>query len=264
MVAGYWINQDGLLLQYGTEKAYPELGGDYLAYAETRLAEVYISYPSTTWGQTSGVPIQFPGIANTFVASSTPFGQSSAGLLSLTLQFPMQTIAYNTSATLNNTNIWIDRVEYEQLITAITGSSGVATGLLGAGFVVWNYQSNTAYAQVTPGGATALLGAGFSTATLAGSNKWTFWPVGQTTAMTVFPGTAVTGGTWGGQIPLISNAITASYLASPANPTGLPTWAYLAAWATGGSAASAAYGGTSAAGLGRLRVFYNIYGNINV
>jgi hypothetical protein len=266
MVAGYWVNQDGLLLQYGQQKAYPELGGDYLAYAETRLAEVYVPLASTTWGQTSGVPVSFPGIANTFSSGTTsPFGNSSAGLLSLTLQFPMQTIAFNTSATFNSSNIWVDRVEYEQLVTAVTGSTGTATGLQGIGLVVWNYQTNTAYVQVTPGGATAFLGAGFTNATMANSNKWTFWPVGFSTAMSVFPGTAVTGGTWGGNIPLITNAITAANLVNPSNPTGVPQWAYIGAWATGGTAgASSPYAGTSAAGLGRLRIFYNIYGNIQV
>jgi len=258
MVAGYWVNQDGLLIQYGTAKAYPELGGDYLAYAETRVAEVYVPYASTTWGQTSGVPVQYPGIA-LFSSNSTPYGTSSASIISETLQFPMQVVASPSTATLTQTQIWVDRVEYEQLITAVTGSTGTATGLGSIGLVVWNGASNL-YQQVTPGGATAWLGAGFSTATLTNSNKWTFWPVGYTTAMTVFPGTAVTGGTWGGVMPLISNAITSATLASPANPTGLPTWAYIGAWGAGGNGQ---YSGTSAAGLGKLRIFYNVFGNIS-
>jgi len=42
MVGGLWVNQDNMTLQYGTQKALPEQGGDYLSYGETREIEVTI------------------------------------------------------------------------------------------------------------------------------------------------------------------------------------------------------------------------------
>ncbi len=47
MVAGTWTNQDGLYLQFGTQKAIPEIGGDYLAYGSNRIYEQYIPLGTT-------------------------------------------------------------------------------------------------------------------------------------------------------------------------------------------------------------------------
>jgi hypothetical protein len=41
-----WVNQDGLPLQYGTQKAVPEAWSDYLAYGQTRVAEGLIDLKS--------------------------------------------------------------------------------------------------------------------------------------------------------------------------------------------------------------------------
>lgn len=40
MTAGNWLNKDGLYLQFGTQKAVPDLGGDYLSYGTNRMIEV--------------------------------------------------------------------------------------------------------------------------------------------------------------------------------------------------------------------------------
>lgn len=48
MVAGSWLDPDGKFRQYGTSKAVPEVGGDYLAYGETRCIELTISLASLT------------------------------------------------------------------------------------------------------------------------------------------------------------------------------------------------------------------------
>jgi hypothetical protein len=41
-MAQNWFNKDGLFIQYGTDKAVPELAGDYLSYGANRLIEVYL------------------------------------------------------------------------------------------------------------------------------------------------------------------------------------------------------------------------------
>lgn len=48
MTQGSWFNNDGLFLQFGTQKANPEVGGDYLAYGQQRVTEVMIDLVSLT------------------------------------------------------------------------------------------------------------------------------------------------------------------------------------------------------------------------
>lgn len=44
MVAGNWLNGDGLFVQYGTSKAVPTTMGDYLSYGETREIEFTVTF----------------------------------------------------------------------------------------------------------------------------------------------------------------------------------------------------------------------------
>lgn len=48
MVAGSWLDGDGRFRQYGTSKAVPEVGGDYLAYGDVRIMEVTINLANLT------------------------------------------------------------------------------------------------------------------------------------------------------------------------------------------------------------------------
>ncbi len=48
MVAGNWFDTDGLYRQYGTTKAVPETGGDYLRYGEYRQQEYTIDLTTLT------------------------------------------------------------------------------------------------------------------------------------------------------------------------------------------------------------------------
>jgi hypothetical protein len=259
MVAGTWTNQDGLYLQFGTQKAIPEVGGDFLAYGETRLMETYISLATTQWsGLVAGAAPQVPALPSSFSGTTTAI---AAGIQSLTTLFPLQTTAPILTATggnglvLNQKQIWIDRVELECLVSANAGTGG-ATGLTGIGLAFLNPLTQ-AFVQVTPNAGTQLMGA-VTNAQMTAGNKWTFWPVAASAAMTAFPTTTPpTGGNWGGNLPLVTNAVTFPQLASPENPTGLPQWGYISAIASGGT-----FTGTTAAGLLKLRVFYNIYGNI--
>lgn len=47
-MAQNWFNKDGLFIQYGTDKAIPEVGGDYLSYGSNRLIEVLIDLTKLT------------------------------------------------------------------------------------------------------------------------------------------------------------------------------------------------------------------------
>lgn len=48
MSIGSWYDNDGLLRQYGAQKANPTTGGDYLSYGETREQEVTITLANLT------------------------------------------------------------------------------------------------------------------------------------------------------------------------------------------------------------------------
>jgi hypothetical protein len=92
MSSGSWTNSDGLYLQYGTAKAVPETGGDYLSYGSNRLAEVTINLSSLNTSTTNIVSntLFFPQGQNLFiekvelvteVASSATGNALSVGLV---------------------------------------------------------------------------------------------------------------------------------------------------------------------------------------
>src|SRR5713101_7576035 len=142
MVSGYWTNQDGLPLQYGTLKAQPELGGDYLIYGETREIETYIALVPTTWGS-GGITV--PAVpTGAFVGTGLPI---AAGIQDMTTMFPLQVTAVNTGGTtisFTNTQVFVEQVDVETLIGATGGTSismGLATNTSG---------TSAAFAQVAP------------------------------------------------------------------------------------------------------------------
>lgn len=63
MVAGSWFNNDGLYLQYGTQKAVPTTMGDYLSYGEWRDIEF-------TLNLATGSPL---ATAGTYIVGNTTF-----------------------------------------------------------------------------------------------------------------------------------------------------------------------------------------------
>lgn len=68
MATGSWLNPDGLLLQFGTQKANPEQGGDYLSYGTLRVAEVFIDLKSlTTSPQVQSLTTFFPSGYNVYI-----------------------------------------------------------------------------------------------------------------------------------------------------------------------------------------------------
>ena len=258
MATGFWLNNDGLPLQFGQQKTIPELGGDYCIYGENREFETYISLATTTWGSNSN--LQVPALPSSFSGTGFPI---AAGIQSMTNLFPLQLTAPVTSASngagliLTNTQLWIDQIEVECLVTANAGTGG-ATGLTGIGLVTVTPATSSAaaaFVQVTPNAGVQLLGSTLNAAMTAGAT-YTFRSNANNTAGTGGAGpiayatantATITPGSWLGNVPLVTNAITP-----------LPTNAFVSAIAAGGT-----YSGTTAAGLLKLRVKYTIYGNIS-
>ena len=245
MVAGFWLNQDGLPLQFGTQKVIPELGGDYTLWGENREAEFYINLGATSFGN---AVVQNPALPSSFSGTSTP---NAAGIVSLTTLMPLQATALsgdaippagNSSGVLQilQPHLFIDQIDLEVLVAANAGSGG-ATGLTGIGLVTTN-PSTGAFVQVTPNAGVQLLGA-CANAKMAVGMHYTWYSDG-TAFGTASPPTA---GSWLGNVPAVTNSITP-----------LPTNGFVSAIATGGT-----YSGSSAAGLLKLRVRYNYYGVIN-
>src|SRR5271167_1152207 len=128
MVAGQWPNQDGLNLQFGTQKAIPEIGGDYLVYGETREVEALVPlvpFSLTTSGQLVPAPAQ-----TTFSGTTTA---AAAGIQSLTTFMPLQVTAPVITTTSGNLilsapQLFIEQVDVETLVAAAGGTS-ISMGL---------------------------------------------------------------------------------------------------------------------------------------
>ena len=246
MVGGFWLNQDGLALQFGTQKVIPELGGDYLMYGENREAEFYINLGATSFG--NGV-VQNPGLPSSFVGTGTP---NAAGIISMTTLMPLQPTviagdsippAATAGGVLNilMPHLFIDQIDLDVLVGATAGTGG-ATGLTGVGLVTANAATPTAFVQVTPNAGVQLLGA-TTTAAMGVGKHYTWYADGSAFGT----GTPPVAGSWLGNVPAVTNAIVP-----------LPESAWVSAIASGGP-----FTGTSAGGLLKLRVRYNYYGVIN-
>jgi hypothetical protein len=240
MVAGFWYNQDGLPLQYGTQKAIPEVGGDYLMYGDNREIETYVALVPTQFGSAG---VQIPAAPTSFSGTGTPI---QAGIQSLTTMIPLQTTAVNTggtSITFTATQMFIEEVTTEVLIGA-TGGTSLSMGLVTTSQLPGS--PNATFVQLTPNGP--------NTHILNGQLIAQQSTVGQRVTYTnpgthgfnwlTAPGTLVAGGgDWVGiNMPLVTNAITP-----------LPQMAWLSAIATG------AYTN----GLIKVRIKYSLYGDIS-
>lgn len=68
MSIGSWYDNDGLLRQYGTQKANPTTAGDYLSYGDTREIEVVITLANlTTTANLIALTTFMPAGTNTFI-----------------------------------------------------------------------------------------------------------------------------------------------------------------------------------------------------
>lgn len=236
MVAGTWNNQDGLYLQFGTQKAVPEIGGDYLVYGETREIEQLIPL----------VPMQLTASGQLVAAPPTSFSgtgtAAAAGIQSLTTLIPLQQTAVNTGGTtitFTASQIFIEEAITEVLIAAAGGTS-IAVGLVANS----PGTPNSSFVQVTPNAGTQIIKNQVLAQQSTVGNKVVYTNPGTFGFNYLIPGTlAAGGGDWVGvNMPLVTNAITP-----------LPTSAWLSTIATG------AYTN----GLIKLRLRYTLYGTIN-
>ena len=234
MVAGFWYNQDGLPLQYGTQKVIPELGGDYLVYGETREIEQLIPLVPMTVGSAG---VQVPAPPTTFTGTTTPI---AAGIQSLTTLVPLQGTAVNTGGTtitLTGTQLFFEEVTVETLIGAAGGTS-IAVGLV----TTSPGTPSSSFVQCTPNAGVQLI-TSLLTAQMNTPGERISFTIPSTTGLKWDTATAVgTSGAWLGNVPLVTNAITP-----------LPESAWISTIATG----------AFTNGLIKLRLRYTIYGDIS-
>src|SRR6267154_1720585 len=213
MVAGTWYNQDGLYLQYGTQKQVPEIGGDYLVYGETREVEQYIPLVPTQFGSpaTAGSsPFVVGAAPTTFSGTGTAL---QAGIQSLTTLFPLQSTPLPTGLTsgtiiLDRTQLFIEEVTVETIVGA-TGGTSLQVGLVTTSQLPGS--PNATFVQVTPNAGVQLLGGtAFVTARMATPGQRTSFTLPNTTGLEWDLSTTVAagGGAWMGNVPLVTNAIT--------------------------------------------------------
>lgn len=238
MATGFWLDPDGRPRQYGTSKAIPEVGGEYLVYGETRVIEQLIPLVPYVTG-TGGV--QVPAPPTSFVGTGlTPI---AAGIQSLTDIVPLQINPVTTVSggvlTFTTNQLFFEQIEVDTLIGAAGGTS-ISVGLVAA---VPGSPSGT-YVQVTPNAGVQLINA-LVTANMDTTGKKTTWNSPGTTGIqsgVAANNTIAGGGAWLGTVPLVTNALTP-----------LPSKAYISTIATG----------AFTNGLIKLRLKYTLYGNIS-
>ena len=191
MTTGFWLNQDGLPLQFGTAKAQTASGGDYLLYGETREIEQLIPLVPMAMG-TGGV--QTPAPPTSFTATSTPI---AAGIQQLTNIVPLQITPVTTVSggviTFTTSQLFFEQVEVDTIIGA-TGGTSIAVGLVAANPAGGPSQ----YVQVTPNAGTQLI-KNLVIANIATSGQKTTWNLPGTTGIqsgAAANNTIAGGGSW--------------------------------------------------------------------
>lgn len=237
MVGGFWLDPDGRSRQYGTTKAIPEVGGDYLVYGETREIEQLIPLVPMVVGsggqQVPAPPTSFVGTGLTSIA---------AGIQSLTDIVPLQINPVTTVSggvlTFTTNQLFIEQVELDTIIAAAGGTS-ISVGLVAE---VPGSPSGT-YVQITPNPGVQIINAATAAAAMQASGVKTTWnQPGATGIQGGVANTVAGGGTWLGTVPLVTNALTP-----------LPSKAFLSTIATG----------AFTNGLVKVRIRYTVYGSIS-
>lgn len=264
MTAGNWLNYDGLYLQYGTQKAVPELGASYVMYGPWREIEAFIAPGATSFGSPANAnnSLPLPSSFQGTVASQT--AAANTGIISYTTLIPLQPTAPVTAAsgsvlTFINPQIWIDQVDFETFVTWSAGG-GSGTGLTGVGLVVALPVTTTggpaAWAQVTPNAGVQLWGATtIANGMLAIGRHWTAFADQTMMELITPPATPIIAnypvpGLWMGNMPLTT--LTETML-----PGNLPNNAYISAIVSGGQFTQATAGGLSSIRI-KYRQMYSI------
>ena len=249
MTTGYWINQDGLPLQFGTAKAQTAQAGDYLVYGETREFEQFINLVPMAMGAGG---VQTPAPPTSFSGTSTPI---AAGIQQLTNIIPLQTTTPVTAAsggviTFTAPQIFFESVEVETIIPA-TGGTSIAVGLVAAVPTNIGQSQTSGFVQVTPNAGVQLIN-GLTTTNMGTIGYKALWTQAGSTGVlfSATNGTPIAGGgSWiGTNTPVPTNTIYGPNGAA----TIIPSKAYLSTIATG----------AFTSGLVKLRLRYTIVGNI--
>jgi len=138
MVAGNWLDPDGLYRQYGTQKAVPETAGDYLSYGSNRVLEVVIDLTTLTstaaiqsnttiFGTSASSQIIIEKVEVQVETGSTGGTSFSVGLI----QSDRATIPSNYSTAFVNALVNASTNAAGDLLTLSTGSTS-AGGLIGS------------------------------------------------------------------------------------------------------------------------------------
>lgn len=262
MVAGYWVNNDGLGLQYGTQKAIPDLGGNYLVYGETREVEQYIPLVPTNWG-TGNPAVAAPPTSLTFPVAANQTTPQSVGIQSYTTLMPLQITAPQSASgsalSITNPQLFIEKVELVCLQTVAPTTNTMQIGLV----TTQNQTVPSSYIQITPNQGVQIIGATTPlTVNAAVGTAGCFTQFTTNTAPgAAFGGTAGTGGgvpiattgnagAWvGANVPLVTNT---NFDPSTSAQT-LPQEAWI----------STLTSGAFTSGLLKIRIKYYVYGNIN-
>lgn len=140
MVGGNWLDPDGKFRQFGTDKAVAEVGGDYLAYGETRVMEFTVDLTTlTTSPKAQSYTTFFPNSTQIFtekvvidVEVGAVGGTSvsvGTGRLTSSNTPPVATAISNTAFVNAIVTASIDTAGKQ--VTLITGSTS-AGGIIGA------------------------------------------------------------------------------------------------------------------------------------
>lgn len=160
MAIGSWFDGDGLLRQYGAQKANPTTGGDYLSYGETREQEVTITLANlTTTAQLVALTTFMPsGVGQVFIEQvevDTEVGMTvgSATAFSVGLGYIAANPTYTTigNASLPTPTTISDTAFVNGALNATVTTAGqktiLTTGSTGAGAYIGTASSTTTQAN---------------------------------------------------------------------------------------------------------------------
>ncbi len=160
MAIGSYFDPDGLLRQYGTQKAIPTTGGDYLSYGDTRELEVTINLANlTTTAQLVALTTFMPaGVGQVFIEQvdvDTEVGMTvgSATAFSVGLGYIAANPTYATAggATLPVPTTISDTAFVNGALNATVTTAGqkqvLTTGVTGAGAYIGTASAQTAQAN---------------------------------------------------------------------------------------------------------------------
>jgi hypothetical protein len=150
MVAGSWMNNDGLYVQYGTQKAVPTTAGDYLSYGEWRDIEFTLNLGAS--------PLSTAG---TYIIANTTFLGTNIFLESVNVSVEVAaatgtSVSIGTRRLDRTTDISTTNILAATLTaTLVAGYNNTTTtgGLVGTTITTSQFPDGSAYLTATTAGA---------------------------------------------------------------------------------------------------------------